>query len=59
EQMYDSLFNKVRKMDENLIVCPGHHYGPTPTSTIGKEKKSNYVLQPRSLDEFEEFMRTP
>jgi len=59
EQMYDSLFNKVRKMDEDLIVCPGHHYGPTPTSTIGKEKKSNYVLQPRSLDEFEEFMRTP
>lgn len=59
EQMYDSLFNKVRKMDEDLIVCPGHHYGPTPMSTIGKEKKSNYVLQPRSLDEFEEFMRTP
>ncbi len=59
EQMYDSLFNKVRKMDDVLIVCPGHHYGRTPTSTIGREKQTNYVLRPRSLDEFTEFMRMP
>jgi glyoxylase-like metal-dependent hydrolase (beta-lactamase superfamily II) len=59
EDMYDSLFNRVRTMDEDLIVCPGHHYGPTPTSTIGKEKRTNYVLRPRSLEEFKEFMQTP
>ncbi len=59
EAMYDSLFNKVRKMDEALIVCPGHHYGPSPTSTIGKEKTSNYVLEPRSLAEFRAFMAVP
>ena len=58
-QMYDSLFQRVRKMDEKLIVCPGHHYGPTPTSTIGHEKKTNYVLQPRSLEEFKAFMASP
>ena len=59
EQMYDSLFQRVRKMDEDLIVCPGHHYGPTPTSTIGHEKKTNYVLVPRSLAEFKTFMASP
>ena len=59
EKMYDSLFTKVVKMDEALVVCPGHHYGATPTSTIGKEKKTNYVLKPRTLEEFKEFMRTP
>jgi len=59
EAMYDSLFKKVRKMDESLVVCPGHHYGPTPTSTVGRERKSNHVLQPRSLDEFKAFMRAP
>ena len=59
EQMYDSLFQRVRKMDDDLIVCPGHHYGPTPTSTIGHEKKTNYVLQPRSLEEFKTFMASP
>jgi len=59
EQMYDSLFNKVRKMDDDLIVCPGHHYGKTPTSTIGAEKATNYTIQPRRLEEFARFMRTP
>lgn len=57
--MYDSLFNRVRKLDDELVVCPGHHYGPTPTSTIGREKKTNYVLQPRDVEEFVEFMATP
>ena len=59
EQMYDSLFQRVRKMDDDLVVCPGHHYGPTPTSTIGDEKKTNYVLVPRSFAEFKTFMASP
>ena len=59
EDMYESLFSRVRKMDDNLIVCPGHHYGPTPTSTIGREKKTNPTLQPRSLSEFKKFMAQP
>lgn len=59
EAMYDSLFNKVRKMDEQLVVCPGHHYGPRPMSTIGDEKRTNYTLRPRSLDDFKSFMATP
>ena len=59
EQMYDSLFNNVRKMEDDLIVCPGHHYGKSRTSTIGEEKRTNYTLQPRTLEEFVRFMRTP
>lgn len=59
EEMYDSLFNQIRRMEDDLVVCPGHHYGPTLTSTIGREKQTNYVLRPRSLEEFVEFMRTP
>jgi len=59
EDMYDSLFNRVRRMDEDLVVCPGHHYGPSSRSTIGQEKRTNHTLQPRSLDEFKAFMRTP
>ena len=40
-----------------LIVLPGHDYGTTPTSTIGRERQENYTLQPRTLDEFLKFMR--
>lgn len=55
-EMYDSLFDKIAKLDDNLIVYPGHNYGPSPTSTIGREKKTNYVLQPRSKEEFLQLM---
>ena len=57
--MYDSLFNKLLKLDDDVEVYPGHDYGSRPFSTIGEERRSNYVLQPRSLAEFIEFMRQP
>ncbi|MGB6463150.1 MAG: MBL fold metallo-hydrolase [Nitrosotalea sp.] len=54
--LYHSLFDIVSKMDENLTLYPGHNYGSSPTSTIGREKKTNFVLQPRTEKEFLEFM---
>ena len=58
-KMYDSLFNKLLKLDDGVSVYPGHDYGPKPCSTIGEERRHNYVLQPRSLAEFMDFMRAP
>lgn len=57
--MYDSLFNKLLQLDDDVEVYPGHDYGVRPCSTIGEERRSNYTLQPRSIEEFVEFMRTP
>jgi len=59
KSMYDSLFNKLLKLNGELDVYPGHDYGPTPSSTIAAEKRSNYTLKPRSLKEFIEFMSQP
>lgn len=56
EEMYHTLFDQLAKLDENLVVYPGHNYGPTSTSTIGREKMTNYVFQPRSKQEFLQFM---
>jgi glyoxylase-like metal-dependent hydrolase (beta-lactamase superfamily II) len=56
KEMYHSLFEKVARLDEKLVMYPGHNYGTSPTSTIGHEKKFNYVLQPRTQQEFLEFM---
>jgi hydroxyacylglutathione hydrolase len=55
-EMYHSLLDKVATLDESLIVYPGHDYGPTPTSTIDAQKKTNYVLQHRSKKDFLAFM---
>jgi glyoxylase-like metal-dependent hydrolase (beta-lactamase superfamily II) len=59
KSMYDSLFNRLRKLDDAVEVYPGHDYGVKPSSTIGEEKKSNYTLQPRNLNDFIEFMNQP
>jgi hydroxyacylglutathione hydrolase len=57
EQMYDSLFGTVLKLDDATVVLPGHDYGRTPSSTIGFERLNNYVLKPRSKAEFLRFMK--
>src|SRR3989338_10380234 len=37
--------NKLKKLDDNIEVWPGHDYGKTKFSTVGKEKKSNYFMR--------------
>ena len=37
----DSIHQRLFTLPEDTIVLPGHHYGPTPTSTIGREKREN------------------
>jgi glyoxylase-like metal-dependent hydrolase (beta-lactamase superfamily II) len=59
EAMHDSLLRVIRGLPDELIVYPGHDYGPEPTSTIGHEKSHNYTLRPRTLEEFRRFMREP
>jgi hydroxyacylglutathione hydrolase len=56
EEMYNSLFEKIMNLDNNLIVYPGHDYGYKPTSTIEEEKKNNYILVPRTRNEFIRFI---
>jgi hydroxyacylglutathione hydrolase len=55
-ELYHSLFDIIYKLDDNLMLYPGHNYGSSPNSTIGKEKKTNFVLQPRTEEEFVNFM---
>jgi glyoxylase-like metal-dependent hydrolase (beta-lactamase superfamily II) len=55
--MWDSLLHRVVKLDDALVVLPGHDYGTTPTSTIGREKEENYTLRPRTKEEFLRFLQ--
>jgi len=55
-ELYHSLVGTLRGLDDDLVVYPGHNYGPTPTSTIGAQKKMNFVMQPRTEQEFLEIM---
>lgn len=56
KDLYHSLFSIIYKLDDNLVLYPGHNYGNSPHSTLGREKKTNFVLQPRTELEFLDFM---
>ena len=59
EQLYDSLFNKLAKLPDETEVHPGHDYATRSRSTIAYEKAHNYVLKPRTVGEFIQFMKEP
>ncbi len=51
-ELFESLVNKLKRLDEATVVCPGHHYAEEPTSTIGAEKRTNPFMQPATVQEF-------
>lgn len=55
-ELYHSLFDVLYSLDDNLVLYPGHNYGPTQTSTIGKEKMTNMIMQKRTEQQFLDMM---
>jgi len=49
---YDSLFNKLMKLDDTIEVYPGHDYGVAPASTIGNERETNPFLLRKDFKDF-------
>lgn len=58
KDLYYSLFNVLMKLDKSLVIYPGHNYGDIKTSTLDNETKTNFVLKPRTEDEFLQFMNS-
>ncbi len=58
--LYDSLQNKLLKLPDDVTVYPAHGAGSMcgrnissdRSSTIGRERRSNYALQPMSREQF-------
>ena len=44
ETLRNSIHRKLFALPDETIVLPGHNYGVTPTSTIGREKRENAFL---------------
>ncbi|MAE42668.1 Zn-dependent hydrolase [Candidatus Woesearchaeota archaeon] len=51
KKQWESL-QRLKKLDENIGVYPGHDYGSMPNSTIKHEKENNPYMR---CDSFEEF----
>jgi glyoxylase-like metal-dependent hydrolase (beta-lactamase superfamily II) len=44
EILQKTIRNKLFALPEDTVVLPGHNYGTTPTSTIGREKMENVFI---------------
>jgi rhodanese-related sulfurtransferase len=53
---YDSIFNKLLKLPDAMLVYPAHDYKGDTVSTIGEEKLFNPRLKVKSIDEYAELM---
>ncbi len=52
EKMWWSLNRKLRALDDDIILYPGHSYGDRLKSTLGEQKRSNPYMQFDSADQF-------
>jgi len=50
-KLFESL-QKLKKLDDNVEVYPGHDYGEVPFSTIGGEKKANPYFMCGTKEQF-------
>jgi len=58
EALYDSLFNRVLRLDGATLVHPAHEYKNRSHTTLAQELESNPRLQKRDRREFVEMMRS-
>jgi hydroxyacylglutathione hydrolase len=50
EVLLDSIENKILTLPEETVLWPGHDYGDTPTSTLGREMEENPYITDFILD---------
>jgi glyoxylase-like metal-dependent hydrolase (beta-lactamase superfamily II) len=55
--LYDSLFEKLLRLDDQLLVFPAHDYKGRSHTTLGAERSGNPRLQQKERGAFVELMR--
>ena len=45
ETLLRSIKEKILTLPDDTIVWPGHHYGPSPSSTVAQERQHNPFIQ--------------
>jgi hydroxyacylglutathione hydrolase len=52
DEMYRTLTERLARLPAATVLYPGHDYGPTPTSTLGVERRENPYLGMSSAEVF-------
>lgn len=52
DKMYESLTQKLAKLEDDIMLYPGHNYSQTPVNRLGDEKRTNPYLGAHNAQEF-------
>ena len=52
EEMYESLTNRLAKVPDDAILCPGHQYSAEPTALMGATRERNMVFRPKTREQW-------
>lgn len=56
EEMFRTLTQRLAKIQDEIILYPGHDYGAKPSASIGEVRRSNSYLQVKRLEDWLQFM---
>ena len=56
DEMYRTLTQRLARLPDEVTLLPGHHYGPSPRSTLGEQRRTNTCMTIRSLDDWRRLM---
>ncbi len=51
-EMYQSLTQRLARIPDGAVLYPGHFYAPEPSATMGETRAHNYVLAPRTSEQW-------
>ena len=52
EVMYDTLTRRLAKIQNDVVLYPGHNYGGKPSAPMGNVRETNSYLQIKSLEDW-------
>jgi len=52
EEMYHTLTRRLAKIQNEIILYPGHNYGGNPSAPLGEVRETNAYLQIRRLEDW-------
>lgn len=56
DEMYRSLHQRLAKLPDDTMLYPGHLYSEEPSATLGETRRTNYVFQMKSLEDWRRFL---
>ncbi|MFQ5672615.1 MAG: MBL fold metallo-hydrolase [Nitrospinales bacterium] len=56
EELFHTLTRRLAKIQDEVVLFPGHNYGEKPSAPMGEVRQTNSFLQVRRLEEWLQFM---